>query len=103
MKSRKDLSLDVYGESPMNTVPGTDIPLPALGTPAYTSYQRYTREQYLLAAQRDKSLWYDKTNEAVIQARRDGTDKETAIFNALAELMEEFYPKEDVASTSTAA
>ncbi|KAI0087128.1 P-loop containing nucleoside triphosphate hydrolase protein [Irpex rosettiformis] len=52
MKTRKHVALDIYGEvssyardSPLETVPGTDLPMPKQGTEAYNLYTRYKADQ----------------------------------------------------------
>ena len=75
----------------METIPGTDIPLPKQGTEAFQLYARYQPDQYELALQRDKSTWYEATNEAVIQARKDDKDIDLATMEVVMKLMEQFW------------
>ncbi|KAI0821443.1 P-loop containing nucleoside triphosphate hydrolase protein [Irpex lacteus] len=98
MRTRKHVALDIYGESPMGTIPGTDIPLPKQGTEAFQLYARYQPDQYELASQRDKSTWYEATNEAVIQARKDDTDIDFATMEVVMKLMEQFWDNQTPAS-----
>ncbi|KAI0087142.1 P-loop containing nucleoside triphosphate hydrolase protein [Irpex rosettiformis] len=96
MKSRKVVNADeTYGDSPWNTVPGTDIPKPEVGTPDYELFIRYTPDQYLIAAQRQRALWDDRITQALIKnhGSQAQKDKNTVKFETVMELMDEFYEK----------
>lgn len=78
----------------MDTIPGTNFALPKPGTPEHDLYAKYTPEQYLRAAQAQKTLWYERCNEAVIAARQRGEKPEDvwpAEFAEVMKLMDEFY------------
>jgi hypothetical protein len=91
---------ETIGDAPLETIPGTDLPMPAQGTHAYELYTRYKPDQYELAAQRDKSTWYERTNEVAIEARKDGRDLDLATMEVVIKLMEEFWDNETSASTA---
>ena len=85
----------------MDTIPGTNISKPKPGNPIFEAYNKYTPEQYLLAAHRQKTLWYDRTNEAVVNAREKGTDEDTAMFEAVLQSMRELYGGDPNSETET--
>ncbi|THG94681.1 hypothetical protein EW026_g6839 [Hermanssonia centrifuga] len=93
MKSRKTLALEVYGESPIESIPGTDVKLAYLtiDRPPYTTLREYTNEQFLVVSQTLGSAWYTARNLAVSNAREQGTDMQDAEVMAIVEMMEEFY------------
>ena len=65
------------------------------GTPAYQQFIRYTPDQYLIAAQRQKALWDDRIVQALIKNYESpsGKDKDTIRFETVMQLMAEFYEK----------
>jgi hypothetical protein len=64
---------ETIGDAPLETIPGTDLPMPAQGTRAYELYTRY---------------------------RKDGRDLDLATMEVVIKLMEEFWDNETSASTA---
>lgn len=108
MKSRKVVDLDTYGmssvfacgagvwmlktragNSPYLTITGTDVRIPAVGTPEYAQYRRYTDAQYLESAKKRAAGWYEVMNAAVVAARERYDDVNLAEFRAVMQMMEE--------------
>lgn len=81
------------GDDPWNSVPGTNIPKPEEGTPAYERFIRYTPDQYLVAAQRQKALWDKRIAQALTETRESGKEKDMVRFETVMQLMDEFYEK----------
>lgn len=82
---------DFPGDDPWNSIPGTNIPKPEEGTPAYERFNRYTPDQYLIAAQRQKAVWDERIAQALTGNRESGKEKDMVRFETVMQLMDEFY------------
>jgi kinesin family member 2/24 len=130
MTSRKPVSLDTYGascpllcaavhlltsctgESPLNTIPGTNIEWPKEGAPDHEMFRRYTRSQFAMCWQRRNARWYDEINAAVVEAREKNKDKDVprggeietqAEWEAITRMMEEEFGTGETAAEASSA
>lgn len=91
MKSRKTIDVNMYGDSPYDTIPGTNVRIPEGELAEHSVFKMYTREQFVISSQRRSTGWYEVINAAVLEAREAGGNVALAEVEAVSKMMEEDY------------
>ena len=126
MKSRKVVDINAYGEAPISrspaqnwshhvlasfflgdspyaTIPGTDIRIPEGELAEHSVFKDYTREQFIMSAQKRGAGWYGFINVAVVEARENNKNVTQAELDAVRQMMEEDYGAAATTATQEAA
>ncbi|KAF7798862.1 hypothetical protein EIP86_010089 [Pleurotus ostreatoroseus] len=90
MKSRKKLTIEAYGETPFETIPGPNEQMPELTIPMCHALAVFTHDEFRAAAAAYGALWHKRTDEAVAKAKEEGADVEEARIMSFIELMDDW-------------